>query len=361
MATDGPISAQESADASVTDDAGDEGAEDSVRPVLHRPLEDPPYRLEKVELRALQVDVLYQAPVSAEHLKEMRDNWNPQLLLPIVVNRRVDGRLMVIDGQHRMEAAQQIYGPSVEIEAMVYDGMTVSEEAQLYYRLNTAVRRKTLRAIFHARLAAGEPTALSIKAVVEECGFVLSVNEHQGTPVNGIRAVGGLDLFCRVGGVEHLRAMLTILRDAWGDHTEGETAVEVLWALHMMLLTHAGQFDRASLVERLKEEEPKRIIAAGRRFRYNKRMSQRGYYTYKALVEIYNSRRSDKNKLDVVGTIEEFRKIAKQTRLSVPMPLGAMGIEAVRTDREEQDAKQREPQEQTERDGNREAGAAQHA
>ncbi len=307
--------------------------ESVVRPVIHERLEEAPYRIERLPLRDLHVDSAYQASVSVQHLRDMIDNWNPQLLIPIVANRRADGQVMVLDGRHRIEAMGIIHGPDSFVEAMLYDGMTVSEEAQLYYKLNTAVRRKTLRAIFHARLAAGEPTAVAIQQIVEDCGFHLSVNERKGTPLNGIRAVGGLDLFYRVGGPEHLRAMLKILRDAWGDHTEGETAVEVLWALHMLLMAHGGMFDRASLVERLKEEDPRRIIAAGRRFQYNKRMSQRGYYTYKALVEIYNLRKREENKLNVVSSIEEFRAVAKKTRESVPFPLGVVALEAVRAER----------------------------
>ena len=252
------------------------------------PVGELPYRLVRLPVRDLRVDAGYQADVNPRRLREMQENFQSQLLLPLAVNRREDGTYWVVDGQHRLETVKAIRSHDSEIEVMLYEGLTMEEEARLYCELNTAVRRKMPATIFHARLSAGEEQAQEIASIAESHGFVIWTQQASKCPVEGIRAVTVLDDVYEQGGPAHLERVLGVISATWHGRVGG-TAGEILLGMHMLLGTH-GEIDEKSLVQHLAEEDPRKMVQDNQDM-YLSRLYRRGFLTYQEMGRKYNYRR----------------------------------------------------------------------
>lgn len=131
-----------------------------------------------VQLAPLEVDHMYQPPLSPRRAKIIAGEFDVRLFQAITINIRKDGEgTFVVDGQHRVAAARLAGRESVP--AWVFHDLTQAEEAQLFERLNTQ-RRSNLVAVhlFRAKLIAGDPTTVAIQAVLDE--FDLYADKHSG-------------------------------------------------------------------------------------------------------------------------------------------------------------------------------------
>lgn len=80
-----------------------------------------------IPIKMLKVDhEMYQRPLQ-RNFKYLLDNWESDQCDPIVVNYRNDGYYYVIDGQHRVKAAQTL--GITQIVCDVFVGLTLEEEA----------------------------------------------------------------------------------------------------------------------------------------------------------------------------------------------------------------------------------------
>src|SRR3990167_4119708 len=77
----------------------------------------------------------YQRTLDEARVKKIVDNYDPHLIGTILVARRSDGSLWVIDGQHRV-AALRLLGHSVVL-ATVYADTTDAGEALLFVAANS--------------------------------------------------------------------------------------------------------------------------------------------------------------------------------------------------------------------------------
>ncbi|MFI1989075.1 DUF6551 family protein [Actinoplanes sp. NPDC020271] len=111
--------------------------------------------------------------------------WNPDLLLPAIVSLRADGCYYLIDGQHSCHVARLRHGDSFLRDCVVYEGLTLQQEAQLFLAANRD--RKSVRPYdtYRVELTAGDPTAVQVAEEVTACGL-----EIAGSPsTNRVAAV----------------------------------------------------------------------------------------------------------------------------------------------------------------------------
>lgn len=177
-----------------------------------------------VELKKLQIahggEHGYQRTVKTEKVNKIVKDFNPNIVGVLLVSQRPDGSQWVMDGQHRATAMIAL---GLEFAAaLVYRGLTIEQEAQIFYapqvtRLSLLPGEK-----FRARLVAGEPVAHRVKQIVESFGYSLNFD-------NGETAGGRL---CAMAALERaetqyaagLAPILQIIRDVWGMETDGITA-----------------------------------------------------------------------------------------------------------------------------------------
>lgn len=126
----------------------------------------------------LLIDDTYQRSIeggaSQKLITKIAVGWDWRLCLPLLVSRR-GGTLYVIDGQHRLEAAR-LRGDIPHMPVVVFDFDDLRAEADLFVQANRSRRTMSMLDDFHAAIAAGEPKAVAISAVVEAAGLQVGRN-----------------------------------------------------------------------------------------------------------------------------------------------------------------------------------------
>lgn len=130
-------------------------------------------------LDQLQIDPAYQRSMDNEQslslVRRIATYWNWDLCQPLVVARRVDGGLWVVDGQHRLAAAR-MRDDIPQLPCVVSNYAAAADEAAAFVALNRERRPLSTLDLFRAAISAGDETALAVFGAMTELG--LSVAPH---------------------------------------------------------------------------------------------------------------------------------------------------------------------------------------
>lgn len=167
----------------------------------------------------LQVDDSYQRSIetgeSQALIRRIARYWDWDLCQPLVVSRRRDGTLFVIDGQHRLAAAR-LRGDIAQLPAMVKEYSSAADEAATFVQMNQQRRPLTPLQVFHAAVASGDSEACAIQAAVTAAGLRLTRSSQLETaPPGTINNVGGLQRSWRRRGGAITALALKVLAAAF--------------------------------------------------------------------------------------------------------------------------------------------------
>lgn len=155
-----------------------------------------------------------------------------------------DGCYWIIDGQHRIAAALRFgFQPEDTIQMEVYEGLTPSEEADLFLERNT-IKAKSTWDKFKVAVTAGRPEECAIDRLVRAQG--LSVAGHRAE--NTIAAIAPLREIYRLAGPGELSRALRVIRDSYG--SAGLDA-DVIRGVGLFLHRYGPAVDEALLVKKL--------------------------------------------------------------------------------------------------------------
>ena len=163
----------------------------------------------------LQIDPAYQRQIdtgpSQSLIRKIAVQWNWDLCQPLVVARRENGDLFVIDGQHRLAAAV-LRGDIAQLPAVVVSSTSPATEAANFVQLNQQRRPLNQMQLFHAALAAGDDEAAAIAAAVAAAGLAIgrSFDLERVAPMTRTNT-GGLQRAWRQHGAAAVRAALELL------------------------------------------------------------------------------------------------------------------------------------------------------
>ena len=197
-----------------------------------------PDQMMLVGVHKLKVDMRYQ--------REPKDT-NPAIARPwsaskagvIYVSERANGDMYVLDGWHRVQGAKRADWP--RLPALVYRGLTVAQEAELFYTMDHDRTGINAMQQFKARLTSKDPIATALVKQVEECGFKVPSSNMTSYPY--IMAVQPLEQLYRWGV---LGRTLTAIRHAWpDDHTT--TKHPTLLGVGAILHVYAGEVEAKRL------------------------------------------------------------------------------------------------------------------
>jgi len=136
-----------------------------------------PPSIENRHPNELNVDDSYQRSIdtgpSRALIKRIAMGWDWRKCLPLVVSKRDDGSLFVIDGQHRLAAAQ-LRGDVQFLPCCVAVYADVADEAAMFVEMNRERRAINRLDDFHAAQAGADPDALAIAEMVRSVGFTVS-------------------------------------------------------------------------------------------------------------------------------------------------------------------------------------------
>lgn len=167
----------------------------------------------------LKIDETYQRSIETSEsqtlIRRIAQHWNWDLCQPLVVSRRDNGDLYVIDGQHRLAAAN-LRGDIQQLPAVVVGYANAADEAASFVHLNQQRRALTPLQIFHAAVASGDSTAAAIMAAIAEAGLVLGKSSQLETAMPGtINNVGGIQRAWRKAGARPASEGLQCLSTAF--------------------------------------------------------------------------------------------------------------------------------------------------
>jgi hypothetical protein len=170
--------------------------------------------LEFRPLPHLNIDPAYQRSIdtgsSQKLIRRIAGNWNWDMCQPLVVAKREDGTLWVIDGQHRLAAARlrhDIY----DLPCVIVPSASRSAEAKAFVALNQERRPLTALDLFKAALEAGDGDAQAIARAMAAAGLTLAhTTNYDSLKPGQIVNVGGLQRVHAAHGEAVVRDALAI-------------------------------------------------------------------------------------------------------------------------------------------------------
>lgn len=162
-----------------------------------------------VDIDRLKIDPRYQRKVNRQRVRNIATKFDERLMGVLVCSVREDG-VYVIDGQHRLEVARLLGHPTVRCELRI--GLSVEEEAYIFYSLDTQRTGLTSDDGFRALLVAQDETALAVAKAIEDAGLRVT---YTGAVIGGIRSFKTLLAVTRQYGIERVRTTLKVLHDAF--------------------------------------------------------------------------------------------------------------------------------------------------
>jgi hypothetical protein len=171
--------------------------------------------LEWVPLGLMHVSPYSQRELNQNRVERLLSDFDPDLLGNPVLSRQHDGTYHILDGQHRTMAAHRWLGAGWEeqrIQCWVYTGLTESEEADMFDRLNDTLRLTTFQQ-YRIRVNAGRTVESEVDRIVRESG--LRTGNATGPGV--VKAVGTLVTIYKRSDAPTLQRTLRIVIESFGD------------------------------------------------------------------------------------------------------------------------------------------------
>jgi hypothetical protein len=167
----------------------------------------------------LAVDPAYQRSIlagpSQTLIRKIAQFWDWGLCQPLTVAKRDDGRLYVVDGQHRLEAAR-LRGDIFDLPCVVTSYSNAGDEAAAFVALNQQRRPLSGLDLFKAALAAEDESAKAVMAALTDAGLGLAPHtNHTAWKPGMVSNIQGILECHRVGGDQVLRTSLGILAKAF--------------------------------------------------------------------------------------------------------------------------------------------------
>lgn len=240
------------------------------------------------EHQPIAVSQLTTAPIYqrlVDHrVKRMAREWDPRQVGIITVARRANGQLVIIDGQHRVRAAQLV-DPHMALMCVVWEDLTLAQEAALFTELNRSRKSLTPFELFKADLIAGQFEATDIQRIAQEHGFKIAIRKGASGRINGIAALRSTYRMGPRKGVI-LSEVLRLHRAAWRNDVPAALMIQ---GLGIFLARHGEHVDHDRLRAILTRAVPEQLVARGKGMGGTMGVSAR-HGTAVVIGDLYNKR-----------------------------------------------------------------------
>jgi hypothetical protein len=212
-----------------------------------------------IKVADLRIDPRYQRPLDVKRVRRMAKDFDVDAFGVLLVSRRADQSLWLIDGQHRQSLMFEIGYGDQTVACLVYDGLTFEQEARVFRLANSGSRPNAL-ALFKAALAEGDPEANDIDRTIRRVGLQVGSGGNQRT----IQAIAAVRRVYREGGGLILERVLRHIVEAWGSNSSNFQA-DIILGLALLEKRYAKlSVDRERLRQQLATVTPVNLLATGR-------------------------------------------------------------------------------------------------
>ena len=187
----------------------------------------------------------YQREFYETRVRRMVGDWRPLDVNHLILSLRENGEYYCIDGWHRKTAIERLKGRvPQEVDAIIWHGLSVMQEAEKFYRTQSPDNRKALipDEIHRAALQAGESQALRIQFVLDATGFRVGKvgNDDSTIRINALKHLK--DVEARYGPVV-LEAALGFIRTTWPSKTSPQSSLITGTAMFFCMFPQAKAKD----------------------------------------------------------------------------------------------------------------------
>lgn len=252
----------------------------------------PTVYISHLSVREMFVDTTYQRDLDLPRARAMAAEWDPRLVGVIDVSERdtttADGaRYAIINGQHRHMGAK-LHDPHTRLVVNIHTGLTVRDEARLFYDLDAKTRRLTRWDRWKSRRGSGDPMVRDIEEAALEAGLEIAPAMQNGT----IRCVAQCEKLYKLGERALLERTLATIVAVWGTQVDAVDA-PIVGGVGLLLHHHGHDIDDERLQEALLDETPRKIKARANQLGETQ-AGNKAKLTALTLVTTYNSAKSSK-------------------------------------------------------------------
>lgn len=229
--------------------------------------------------------------VTKKKVDTIATNFNPESLGLFIISERPNGALAIIDGAHRWTACKRV-GYDELVDAKIYRGLSIRQEAQLFSQYNFKTDPTALSK-FLARVTGGDSIAVDIARIIENSGWMLSKANARG---NFVAVSAAEAVYTSASGVikkgaypEILGRTMNAIISAWGYDPRGGQQ-NIIKGIGQIIGHYGDAVTQSGLVKALGQKTPAQIIASGRALHETSSASLPAA-TGSVIVGLYNKRR----------------------------------------------------------------------
>lgn len=225
-------------------------------------------KFEMVDPRKVIIDARYQRERKNTLIQQIAQSPSWEAFGVPTCFRRSNGMLYCADGQQRIAGMLASERPPKEIPVIVFNIQDVSEEAEVFVRINEW--RKSLQALekHRSKIVAGDPATLAIERAVASTGFTVDNSQGaRGADAKTIQAVAALGHIYNRIGEEGLVQTLTLIKDAWPDDGAA-LSTHMLRGVAELVEEQGENYNRARLTTALKKSQPYKITRKADELKY---------------------------------------------------------------------------------------------
>ncbi len=235
----------------------------------------------------IKLDLAVQRATIPARVRKLTANFTPILLGELLVSERSDG-LYILDGHHRLQAAQNANGSGVTtVICEVFTGLSKADEARLFMGRND--RANIARVDRDRNLAtSGDTDTLNVQMAAQSAGFIFVADRVEDSTFRD-RAAGLAIMrdaerrkYIELSGPEHLSRVFGVYARTYGNQERPESVL--LKALSKIFV---GKFeiDEDRLYDRLHGLPPQQLVASAKQ-RQVELSVVRGISTVRAAIEL---------------------------------------------------------------------------
>lgn len=182
-------------------------------------------RFMEISKNELSIDHTYQRRLNNLHVNRIAKEWSWPKCGTLDVIRRLNGSLIIVDGQHRWEAAQ-LRPDIITLPCMIFELNKIEDEAELFGTINRVQKKLTSVEGFRSDLIRKDELALKIISIISTTGHGIE-NSKQ---IKAVRCVDTLKWAIKLQGSDKFRKAWPLLVEIHGNHQiNGRILSSVYW------------------------------------------------------------------------------------------------------------------------------------
>lgn len=202
-----------------------------------------------------------QRDFDPKHSKRIADAFDPEMFGVLSVTLpNGEGIYHIIDGQHRKDAVQQLFGENEKVPCVIFNARDPSRAAVLFDKINTA--RKAPRPIdrFRVRVTARYKDECGVARIINQAGYTVGA----GGGKNVIRCVDACIAIYKTFSPPVLAETLGVIRSTFGDDQNAVDA-KLVRGYGKFLGSFAGNVDMKRLIEVVQQRfTPGKLVSAAK-------------------------------------------------------------------------------------------------